>query len=192
MTGQAPETAARGSESFVRRRLLLQPLLRLLLLLYVACGQKASRRGSQTVGSPAQPQPAYSLVLSAHNLPLLLLLLPLLFGYQYAASVLATRRKQFPSQAKPSRSEAKRSALAPSLASGLGPRDFNLTPFGGILRLPLCSIVEAFYMANDRHNRQQDERQDPNRDNRRQPHTYKHTHAHVLHVCTEVNNRSKY
>lgn len=105
LTGQAPETAARGSESFVRRRLLLQPLLRLLLLLYVACGQKASRRGSQTVGSPAQPQPAYSLVLSAHNLPLLLLL----FGYQYAASVLATRRKQFPSQAKPSQVEARRS-----------------------------------------------------------------------------------
>lgn len=151
---------------------------------------KASRRGSQTVGSPAQPQPAYSLVLSAHNLPLLLPLL--LFGYQYAASVLATRRKQFPSQAKPSRSESKRSALAPSLASGLGPRDFNLTPFGGILRLPLCSIVEAFYMASDRHNRQQDERQDPERDNRRQPHIYTHQQTHVLHVCTEVNNRSKY
>lgn len=185
MTGQAPETAARGSESFVRRRLLLQPLLRLLLL-YVACGQKASRRGSQTVGSPAQPQPAYSLVLSAHNL---LLLLPLLFGYQYAASVLATRRKQFPSQAKPSRSKAKRSALAPSLASGLGPRDFNLTPFGGILRLPLCSIVEAFYMANDRHNRQQDERQDPEKDNRRQPHTHKHTHTRV--ACLHRGKQSR-
>lgn len=96
------------------------------------------------------------------------------------------------SQAKPSRSESKRSALAPSLASGLGPRDFNLTPFGGILRLPLCSIVEAFYMASDRHNRQQDERQDPERDNRRQPHTFTHQQTHVLHVSTEVNNRSKY
>lgn len=48
LTGQAPETAARGSQSFVRRRLLLQPLL-----LHVACcGPKAkpTQRGSQTVG----------------------------------------------------------------------------------------------------------------------------------------------
>lgn len=55
LTGQAPETAARGSESFVRRRLLLQPLL---LLLHVACGPKAkpTQRGSssQTVGRALQ------------------------------------------------------------------------------------------------------------------------------------------